>query len=248
MGITFGGRLKAPNGKLKLFPSRESYEAHLPLPYQVALLCHFEGANNSTTFIDSSSFGHTISILSSDPVISTAQFNVGSSSLHLDGGDSLSIPHNDIFNFTTEDFTIELWARPTSNASIARLITKDDGIPYTPFLIYRDTTNWRFFSSLGGASWDVVNALSIGTSTLNTWQHLAVTRQGDTFRAFKNGTLTGTATSSSAVMTNTATVKIGQYSGGGQFFTGYLDEIRITYGLARYTENFTPSTTPFPDE
>jgi hypothetical protein len=82
---------------------------------------------------------------------------------------------------------------------------------------------------------------------LNTWTHVAFTKQGTTLRAFKNGVLVGNVTYTKAVKNDYALYAIGSerstaYSRG---FKGYIDEFRLTVGLCRYTESFTPQTAPF---
>jgi hypothetical protein len=81
--------------------------------------------------------------------------------------------------------------------------------------------------------------------SLNTWYHVAVTRSGNTLRIFINGTLEDSLTTSVAIDDGTINrIDIGG-NGGGHNFIGYIDEARITKGVARYTSNFTPQTREF---
>ena len=81
--------------------------------------------------------------------------------------------------------------------------------------------------------------------SLRTWYHVAVTRSGNTLRIFINGTLEDSYTTSVAIDDGTINrIDIGG-NGGGSNFIGYIDEARITKGVARYTSNFTPQTKEF---
>jgi hypothetical protein len=82
----------------------------------------------------------------------------------------------------------------------------------------------------------------------NTWVHFAATRSGTTVRLFRNGALDGTATISGQAGSNSIT--IGNQApglGNNNYLIGYLDDIRLTKGVARYTTSFTPPTAAFPN-
>jgi hypothetical protein len=81
--------------------------------------------------------------------------------------------------------------------------------------------------------------------TTGTWIHIAATRASGTLRLFQNGILVGSA-ANTVDFTNTGTgVYIGRASDSGEEINGYIDELRITKGYARYTANFTPPTEAF---
>ena len=92
----------------------------------------------------------------------------------------------------------------------------------------------------------MLSAFSLGSIDLNTWNHFAFVRNGDTFYGFKNGTLTSTAKSSLAIygLGNILLGKRNLNDGLDYFFKGYLDEFRISK-IARWTTNFTPPTSPY---
>ncbi len=82
--------------------------------------------------------------------------------------------------------------------------------------------------------------------TTGTWIHVAVTRASGTLRIFQNGTQTGSVANSTN-FANSGSVYIGQ-SNSGQAMNGYIDDLRITKGIARYTTTFTPPTSAFPNQ
>ena len=80
----------------------------------------------------------------------------------------------------------------------------------------------------------------------NTWYHVAITRSGTTLRMFIDGTQEA-STTSSANFTSTTNMFIGaDVNNTNQRINGYIQDLRITNGYARYTANFTPPTQAFP--
>jgi hypothetical protein len=121
---------------------------------------------------------------------------------------------------------------------------------YGAFLVFNSTnTDLKFYSSSNIAAWDIANAQAIGAVSVNTWYHVAITRQGNTFRTYLNGVQGSTWTSSAALYTPTKPLGIGSNPDGSYSLNGWLDELRITKGVARYTgaASFTPPTAPFPE-
>jgi hypothetical protein len=96
---------------------------------------------------------------------------------------------------------------------------------------------------------DVPGAGSSGWSA-GTWYHVAVTRSGNTFKLFRNGVQNGstvTNSNSCPATASTGALYVGSDVGGGfGNWNGYIDDLRITKGYARYTTNFTPPTQAFP--
>ena len=77
---------------------------------------------------------------------------------------------------------------------------------------------------------------------LNQWSHAAAVYDGAHVTVYVNG-IGGTPV---AINGLTANVNVNQIGGHGTFqYTGYIDELRVTKGVARYTGNFTPPTTSF---
>jgi hypothetical protein len=94
-------------------------------------------------------------------------------------------------------------------------------------------------------AWDSI--FSSWTPTANVWYHIAFTRSSGTARAFVDGTQIGSSLSNGTTYTPTGGMTIGSSSSGDRNFKGYIDDVRITKGLARYTENFTAPTSAFPN-
>lgn len=213
------------------------------------LLMHFDGENNSTNFIDET--GKTITRFG-DTKISTNQSVFGGSSGYFDGnGDYLSVPNSSDFDFVSGDFTIEFWIYPQNTSGVVSLIHKGWPSTYPPFLIYLSggvsTNSISFFASGDDSSWNVANELGSGYNLSNsTWNHVAVVRNGQNFKFYVNGQCNNAGTNSSDVLTvNTQNVRIGNATNEDDNFLGYIDELRISKGIARYIEDFTPPNKPF---
>ena len=198
----------------------------------VSLLLHMDGSNGSTTFTDSSSNARAITA-AGNAKISTSQSKFGGASAAFDGsGDTLSTGS---YAFAgSSDFTIELWVYVSS------LSNKTSYIDVSNLIVYTDAS-----SSTLRVYHDAA-VLTGGTLPTSQWAHIAVTRQGATGRLFINGAVVATNTSYSTSIANGITY-LGSENGSSNFLNGFIDEVRLTAGVARYTANFTPPTAPFPD-
>jgi hypothetical protein len=214
----------------------------------VSLLLHMDGSNGSTTFTDSSGTPKTVTA-NGNAQISTAQSKFGGASGYFDGsGDFVVATSPTAFEFGTGDFTAECWfyAATGSNGGVAAIMTTATGSSdeFGFFVGLQDDSNiiWLF----GDGTWAFFRSVS-GFPT-DSWSHLALTRSSGVAYLFLNGTVIDSVSDSTDLANPNQAVAIGGRNlSGGQYFTGYIDELRITKGVARYTANFTPPTAPFPD-
>ena len=70
------------------------------------------------------------------------------------------------------------------------------------------------------------------------------TRESGQFRTFVNGMLDQTSTYTHTVDVN-STVEIGRYVTGSEFYIGYMQDVRVYKGVAKYTKSFVPLTISF---
>jgi hypothetical protein len=206
---------------------------------QTSLLMHFNGTNGSTTMTDNSKNNVTVTAVG-NAQLSTAQSKFGGSSLYLDGtGDRLTIasPTTDL-SFGTGDFTIETWVYKTV-ASQAAVLDARVTADIVPWSLTINSSNFPYF-------YDGTQYFSTASITLNSWVHLAVVRTSGVLKIFVNG-VQGYSAAHSVNLDRTAGLVIGDTVGLTSAYAGYIDEVRITKGIARYTGNFTPSTTQFLD-
>ena len=161
-------------------------------------------------------------------------------------GDWLDISASTAFNFGSGDFTVELWYYPIQRGRYSRILgsTVDQ-----PFSIYHgleiNSGNPTVGIGPSNAAWFTnASAISLGAVTDNQWVHLAVVRQGDTFRVYKDGVQQGTASTDSAAQSvgNITSLRVGR---NGDFYNKCLiDDFRVTKGVCRYPggTTFTPPT------
>jgi hypothetical protein len=210
----------------------------------VTAMTHFDGVDASTTFTDETGKTWT---QAGTAQIDTSQSKFGSASLLLDGNsDYITTPDHDDFNLGSGDFTIDCWIRTPSLAGAWRSIIsqKDSGVSNYAFdLIYGYWGILTFKYTTNGTT-ETEGALTYIDFTVDTWYHIAVVRSGATMYMFINGVITDTYDIGSATIYNsTAAVAIGATKDGASytgFFSGWIDEMRISKGIARWTANFTP--------
>jgi hypothetical protein len=174
--------------------------------------------------------------------ISTAQSKYYGSSAYFDGtGDYLTLENSRDFYFGSENFTIEGWINiPTVNSTYQTIF-----VAGYPFQVYtRSGTIESYFNDSDDTSTYIINTL-LGPSnsiTANTWSHFAVVRNGSTFTCYVNGTSTSSKTSSGSIALPANNPNIGAVSFAVNVypFQGYMQDLRIYKGLAKYTANFTP--------
>ena len=214
----------------------------------VSLLLYGDGSNGSTAIVDSSSNNHAISV-NGDAQISTTQSKFGGSSLYFDGtGDYLASPVSDTLSLGTSDFTIECWAWRSASAPANSVLMQmsNSADVYSALFGFAASSNFVVYLSSAGSSWDIASGQVLGSIDNETWVHYALTREGSTFRTFKNGVQQSTWTSSASIYQAANQVRIGRgQSSASCHYGGYIDDLRITKGVARYTSNFTPPTASF---
>ena len=148
-------------------------------------------------------------------------------------------------NYTaTGDFTAEAWFYATSNPSFGGIINTRPQSNTTGWAIGLDSTQKiRFF--INGTDFPA----GYVAYNLNQWYHVALVRNGsgtNNVTAYVNGTSVG-PTTNTATTTETNLVVGRFYTDLNDYYlNGYVDEVRITKGYARYTANFTAPTAAFP--
>ena len=178
--------------------------------------------------------------------VSTSVKKFGTGSMAFDGtGDYLAGPYNPVYNFGAGNFTIECWMYFNSVAVGQEPLAGCNTSSLNWAWYTNNTGTLNYFLSSNGSSWDIASAVLMGNIATGQWYHIALVRNGNVFTPYVNG-VAGTTTTSSATIYN-ATNPL--YVGGlpaGYGLNGYVDDLRITKGVARYTANFTPPTAPFP--
>lgn len=216
-------------------PPTSAYVGDESQPEEVLML-HFEGADASTTFTDSSPRALAITA-NGNAQLDTAQFAFGSSSGLFDGtGDYLNCV---IPPFFGSDFTIEGRFRFASVAASQGIFQWDAAPSINAELNVSLGTKIRIRESYNN-SFDL-----IGTTTIaaNTWYHIAFVRNNDAFYLFVNGVLEASAIA--AITYSAGAFYVGASVSGSSSINGWIDEFRVVAGRCDYTASFTPRTAPF---
>jgi hypothetical protein len=180
--------------------------------------------------------------------LSTSIKKYGSASMYFDGsGDYLSIPSS--LNFAiTNIFTVECWlylnAVPTGSVAMYVADFRGGSTNNYAFGVVNSGSNTILYGYLGSTGGEIRGSINI---TTGGWYHLAFVNTGSTLTGYLNGLSQGTlSTSYNQGATN---VIIGaRYTGGTEYVNGYIDDLRITKGVARYTTTFTPPTSQVQDQ
>jgi hypothetical protein len=209
---------------------------------QVSLLLHMGGTNNSTTFLDNSYSPKSI-VTNGTAKISTTSSKFGGSSGRFDGSGFLNIPYSSDFDLSSGDYTIEGWANPGSVSSAMTIICKHNyAIASDWVFTIENSTSVSYYTNL---NYHVRTVPAISTGT---WHHFAVVRNSGSITIYWNGVQAGEPIVA-PTLNSVSTVAIGVNRPNSPYwyFDGYIDEIRVSKGIARYTSNFTPPTTSFPN-
>lgn len=242
-----------------IFPTgRISMSAHQPVltPY-TNLLMPFNGTNNSTTMTDVS--GNWTPTATGAARLSTALSYSSPTSLLLDGTANTQVNIQSGSGISgTQNFTIEFWMNQTAAATgDGRMVISQYGwyinnnSSFTGNILPNGTFYFSVTNDNSNNAYLPQYQVIVSPATpivLNTWTHIAIVRNGAQFRVYKNGVsgTPGSHASGAAYSINSSTrnVVLGYLAdvGGGtvQRFTGYIDDLRISKGIAVYTSNFTP--------
>ena len=176
--------------------------------------------------------------------ISTTQSKFGGSSMYFDGtGDYLASASSPLLALGTGDLTVEFWFRASSVGSNQRIVQNTVGGFDSTSYILRINASSKLEVAFAYPDVSASSSISIAN---NTWYHVALVRFGTSVKVYLNGTqeISGT---SSGNMSNQYVYVGGYYTvGNTEYFTGYVQDLRITKGIARYTSAFTPPTAAFP--
>ncbi len=158
-----------------------------------------------------------------------------SSAVYFDGtGDYLEVPASNNLAHGADSFTIEFWMYATSVAGTQNIYDTRTGNGFSVNMVSGVV---GFYSEPNSGYLLQSSALSA-----DTWYHVAIVRNGTAMAMYIDGTSVATATNSSSFTNTTGTIGA-RYSRNQQYYSGYLQDFRVSKGLARYTSSFTPAAT-----
>ena len=220
----------------------DCYKSYSTIDSETKLLLHLDNdvvdseltpktvTNTDVTFSTSSKFG-----------THAASFN-GTSSY-------LSVPNSSDWNLfanNTDLYTVDFWIKHNDYTTAQRYLAHYDS----------NSNNWNFVIDTGVIYIQCVSGgsvlLSQATGTVIAdinWHHIALTIEGTGSTKNVKVYVDGVQASSGSVSGNASfsgVLSIGDVN-GGNFVNGYMDEIRMSKGVIRWTSNFTPPIIPYGD-
>ena len=179
--------------------------------------------------------------------ISTAQSKFGGGRMSFDGtGDWLIAPRWTGIN-ASENLTMETWIYMTASPSTLRMIVSDLNASNANQSTYWTITTSGMSAQFGTSAETSANGTF--SFSANTWYYIALVRNSNVISMYVNGTSISMANSSQSAsfLTNSSILYVGRWGGSPAYeYIGYINDLRITRGIARYTSNFAPPTTAFP--
>jgi hypothetical protein len=208
------------------------------------LLLHCDGADASTTFTDASPSARGNATVVGTAQVDTAQKKFGTGSLLLDGNsDGITYADSADWTFGTDNWTIDFWVRFASTSGVQSfLIQRADVNNYLYFRKESDN-KLMMIDVVGSSNRMYYITTSAPTINTNTWYHIAYVRNGAGGLIFLDGTsLSLTENTAMGTMADiSAIVSIGYMAATSEnFVNGWIDEFRVSKGIARWTANFTP--------
>lgn len=215
----------------------------------VSLSLHFNGADGSTSFPDSSKYSRAVT-RNGNAVVKTDQYKFGGASGYFDGaGDYLSVAYANELNFNNSDFCLEGWARMAGTSGNHAIFDCRGTAAYN--------TSWAVFIGASDRSLNIYDGvlgatnISTGSNALpaaGTWFHWVIERIGTTTKMYIDGVERASSTGWNPPATHSSGIRIGINQAGADSFNGYMDDLRVTKRTgARYGAAFTPPVIQNPD-
>lgn len=210
------------------------------------LLLHMDGVDDAQVFDDSSPNDFTITAVGNAKTENT-QKKFGDTSGYFDGvGDYLSVPDSDFWYFDG-DFTIDFWIRSDGSFGDNGIYgTSEGGGASKKMSLYLDSITGGSLTIHKNGPGGSFNVSWAWNPSDDTWYHVAIVRNGNSWYLFVDGVQTGgTQTQAGAFENVASTFRVGADGEGWKSFKGYIDEFRVSKGIARWTSNFTPPTAAY---
>lgn len=215
------------------------------------LLLSMNGSDGGTTFTDDSASSHNISV-AGNANTDTDDKKFGTASGLFDGtGDYLTVDssgsHTD-FNFSGGIWTIDCWIKIDTLGATSQAIFAQKTSSTSYMIAYVATAGELVFSAYNVPTWAIAVVTPEDTIETGTWYHIEIVENGDNWYLFVDGILKGSVTDTDRLVSYTDLFHIGANNSSGSItneFDGWIDEFRVSKGVARHTSNFTPETVEY---
>ena len=209
------------------------------------ILLHMDGSNGGTTFTDVNAGGSSHTWTPTNATTGTAAAKFGPSSMLGSAGYITTPAHSD-FNIGTQDFAVDFWLNNNGIGApgygLCGQVDSSALIGTMSFIMSRQATTGVILATVtnAGASGQIFFVGTTSLASTSSWNHIALTKSGTSFRLFVNGTQEDTTKTLASVNSSSQPFTIGRSGDAGTGFSAYIDEFRLSVGDARWTSNFTP--------
>lgn len=185
--------------------------------------------------IKGSGSAKTVTANGSVSIASTAGYYGSAASFNGADATNISLGTNSDYNFGTGDWTVELWFNTNITGRQRLVSTTQGGFGSNTWVLRLEpSNNLTFFSN---------NTISGAVASARQWNHAAVVRKGTNTSLFLNGVCCGIDTSDTKNYSEGGTngLWIGTYyntGSGGEAYNGYIQDLRVYKGVAKYTGGF----------
>jgi hypothetical protein len=182
--------------------------------------------------------------------ISSAQSKFGGASMYFDEVSSwVSIVDNDDFDLSTGDFTIDCWVRLYLDSGFAPICANRtvQGIQGFAFGVNTPNGKTELYCKINTSWYGPLLSTTSTVASDGDWHHIALVRYNDDWTIYVDGVSSASTTQAGTLEKVDTNLVIGaDASSPTDTLQGYIDEFRISKGIARWTENFTPPTEAYP--
>jgi hypothetical protein len=230
-------------------PYRFAGAANDPYWTSTVVLLGFDGADGATVYADESYVARGNAQATGNGQIDTADFKFGSASALFDGaGDSFGYLDNADFEFGTGAFTLEAWVKTNTVTGTHAIFSKSAGVGNRSWILRHNGATLEWLVSLDSGITISTVDVSGGTLTTGTWHFVAFDYDTSKYRMYLDGSMVGSSTTGRTLFNGSASFLVGLLGAGGSGFDGWIDEVRVTKGVARYASDggHTVPTAAFP--
>ena len=218
------------------------------------IMLHMDGSNGGTTFTDNNFGGSahtftahgTTSTSTAQQKFGTASFSVGGS---VSGLDYIDTPDSADFTVGSGDFTADAWVWIAGGAGTQRFLCGQSNSAGSLISYYIGLANTNVFFANAFASdgsTALIGLTGVNTYTATGWHHVALVRSGNNFNLYIDGTSEASGTASGAIYDSADNYAVGRIGAlAVDSWNGFVDEFRLSVGIARWTSNFTPPTVAY---
>jgi hypothetical protein len=211
----------------------------------VKSLLHFNGTNYSNTFTDETGkiwTGHGPSM-----TLVTAIKKFGTASCYFDGNaDYMDTPAHTDFNSGSNNFTIDYWVQRADASTVRVMVGQNNSAAddsSRSFRILWNSNNKPVITVYSTSSTPyTTSAGSTAVTADGIFHHIAAVRNGNVLKLYLDGITQGTVDVTGVTVRSSSSKltlgRAGEYN--GNYFNGWLDEFRLSNGIARWTDDFIP--------